>query len=426
MSAPGSKRILLTNNALDARAGTELYVRDVALALKNRRHQPMVFSLEPGEVAAELEKVGIPVVDDLRRVPSVPEVIHGHHLIETTLAAMTFRHVPVVSFCHGPEAWQESPCRLPNVAKWVAVDEACRLRLEQEGIVAERIQVIMNFVDTARFQPRGLLPVVPNRALVLSNYLSASHPATQAIVAACKARGITLEFCGAGFGNACAAPEALLPTFDLVFAKARCALEALACGCAVVQVDHFGAGQMVTLANFNELRPLNFGYQSMTSEATAEHIGAEIDKYDADAALAVSNRLRREASLGTTIGQLEDVYQQVVGFRPPEFDPIVAAADFMRFQLFLSKLPMDAMKKTKGHPLRLPVPPLNLPLKELWAGIRAGHASNAELRVQKLEARLAAQTEKMSTLQAKLAQLKQSHDEQAGHRRGWRKWLGLS
>src|SRR5690606_24085989 len=107
-------RILFTNNTLAHRAGTELYVRDAARELQARGHEVAAFSLELGEVALELTAAGIPVTDDLRALPWPPEVIHGHHQIETTLAALTFPRVPVVSFCHGPRAWQESPCRQPS------------------------------------------------------------------------------------------------------------------------------------------------------------------------------------------------------------------------------------------------------------------------------------------------------------------------
>ena len=46
--------VLLTNNALAGRGGSETYIRDVALALLERGHRPVAFSLQLGEVAAEL------------------------------------------------------------------------------------------------------------------------------------------------------------------------------------------------------------------------------------------------------------------------------------------------------------------------------------------------------------------------------------
>ena len=47
-------RILITNNTLAHRAGTELWVRDVSLRLLERGHSPIAYSRQLGEVAAEL------------------------------------------------------------------------------------------------------------------------------------------------------------------------------------------------------------------------------------------------------------------------------------------------------------------------------------------------------------------------------------
>ena len=44
-------------------------------------------------------------------------------------------------------------------------------------------------------------------------------------------------------------PEAILGDYDLVFAKARAAMEAMATGCAVILCDRVGAGPLVCRAN---------------------------------------------------------------------------------------------------------------------------------------------------------------------------------
>ena len=49
-------RILITNNTLDARAGSELYVRDIATALLERGHTPIAFTTLTGDVARELRQ----------------------------------------------------------------------------------------------------------------------------------------------------------------------------------------------------------------------------------------------------------------------------------------------------------------------------------------------------------------------------------
>ena len=60
--------VLFTNNALGARGGSETYIRDVALALLQRGHRPVAFSLLLGDVAEELRRATVPVVDDLKRL----------------------------------------------------------------------------------------------------------------------------------------------------------------------------------------------------------------------------------------------------------------------------------------------------------------------------------------------------------------------
>jgi hypothetical protein len=75
-----------------------------------------------------------------------------------------------------------------------------------------------------------------------------------ALPEACARAGVTLEFCGGASGNPTAAPEALLGRYDLVFAKARCALEALAVGAAVVLCDPPRMGPLVTRAGVERLR----------------------------------------------------------------------------------------------------------------------------------------------------------------------------
>ncbi len=66
-------RVLITNNTLGMRAGTEMYVRDIALALQKNGHQPMAYSNLLGEVAEELREAGIPVTDDLNSLAEAPE-----------------------------------------------------------------------------------------------------------------------------------------------------------------------------------------------------------------------------------------------------------------------------------------------------------------------------------------------------------------
>ena len=256
--------VLFTNNSLGLRGGSESYLRDVALALLRRGHRPVAFSLVHGETAADLRQATIPVVDDLTRLGDVPDVIHGHHHFETLIAALAFPGVPVVNFCHGWIPWEEMPLHHPAVRRYVAVDEVCVDRLvREEGISPDLVELLLNFVDLDRFRPRPPLPARPARALVLSNYAT-SAGYTRVIAAACHAAGVTLDVVGAANGNPTDCPAQLLASYDLVFAKGRTALEALAAGCATVLADRPGAGPLVTPDNYEVLRRRNFGIRELT------------------------------------------------------------------------------------------------------------------------------------------------------------------
>ena len=408
-------KILLTNNTLASRAGTELYLCEVVEELLAAGHEPMCFSLHLGEIAERLARLGVPVSDDLRAFSAVPDVIHGHHFIETTLAAMTFRAVPVISFCHGPEAWQESGCRLPNVVRWVVVDEACRRRLiEDEGIDPSRVVTLLNHYDERKFYPRTPLPAKPRKALIISNYLTLDDPAVHAVRTACAAREIELHTAGEKLGGVVENTETLLPQYDLVFAKSRCVIEALAVGCAAMQVEYFGAGNLVRSENFDELRRYNFGYRTMKFPADSDHIGREIDLYNADDAGRVAKRIREEATLQKTMASLLPLYAEAAALQGslPDYDPAIAAADFLRFQLYLSKKPMDDLRKKLGIPLRLPTSPIAPgDLGETWKKLCAPHTLASAETIARLQHDVRLSTETSLHLEAENIRLQSKNTQ---------------
>ena len=100
--------------------------------------------------------------------------------------------------------------------------------------------------------------------------------------------------------------------YDIVFAKARCALEALAIGNAVVLCDMLGVGPMVTTGEMERLRRLNFGIRTLQEHVDADVLEREIDRYDADDAAEVSRRIRTGAGRDAAIDQIVAVYHGVV------------------------------------------------------------------------------------------------------------------
>jgi len=306
-----SVRILITNNTLAERAGTELYVRDIAMALLARGHQPIAYSQVLGEVAEELRAATVPVVDDLHRIAEPPHVIHGHHHLETMTAIHHFSEVPAVFFCHGWMPWQEVPPAHPRIVRYLAVSEVCRQRLVHEGgVPPERTEVLLNFVDLGRFRPRSVLAKVCRRALLYSNN-AGPNAIADVVGEACDRVGVRLDVAGIASGNPTDSPETLLPEYDLVFAKGRSALEAMAVGCAVVLCDAPGSGPLVDTKNFDALRSLNFGLGALSSPLSAESIAEQVERFDPNEAAAVTARVRSEASLSDVVDRLLELYREV-------------------------------------------------------------------------------------------------------------------
>ena len=310
MTAP--LRILITNNTLQHRAGSELYVRDVATSLLSRGHTPISYSTTLGEVAAELRAATIPVIDDLEALATPPDIIHGQHHLETMTALLRFPEVPAVYFCHGWMPWEETPPRFPRIMRYVAVDHTCRDRLVYENAIPEeQVTVLLNFVDLARFKPRSSLPAHPARALVFSNN-AAEETYVGPIKEACRRARIQVDTIGISSGNVVAHPEALVVNYDIVFAKGRAALESLAVGAAVVLCDAAGLGPLVTARELDRLRPLNFGIRALSEPISVDGIERQIALYDSRDAAEVSQRIRATAGRDEAIDRIEALYQDAI------------------------------------------------------------------------------------------------------------------
>lgn len=227
---------------------------------------------------------------------------------------LRFPKSPAIYFCHGWLPWQERPPVFPTIARYIAVDDLCQERLlTTPGISHEQTTTLYNFVDLKRFRPRPPLPKKPRTALIFSNVASDSNYAG-IIRAACHAVGIEeVNILGASCGNASLQPEKDLPYYDVVFAKARCALEAMAVGCAVVVTEYHGMAGLVTRENVAELRRLNFGVRTVQSAPLTEAgVVATLANYCRHDAAAVADWIRAEADLETYLDRLEEIYRSAI------------------------------------------------------------------------------------------------------------------
>jgi hypothetical protein len=312
--------------------GVESYVRDLARSLIRRGHQAVVYSTRLGAAASLLRAETIPVTDDLDRIGATPAIIHGNSNLETLAALQRFPGVPAVFVCHSWFSWAMVPLLFPRVRRFVAVDDTCRDRLLLEsGVPEERLAVLLNAVDLERFGRRGPLPPRPARALVFGNYANEmTH--LDVVRKACARMDIAVDVLGFSNGNATDRPEDVLGRYDLVFAKARSALEAMATGNAVVLCDAMGLGPMVTRDSLERLRRLNFGMRALDHPLHADELVRQIERYDPADAARVTGAIRETASHEPMIDALIDLYRESIDEQQQSvIDPVEEALAASRY-----------------------------------------------------------------------------------------------
>ncbi|MET0220346.1 MAG: sulfotransferase [Tardiphaga sp.] len=388
LSGAKGLRILFTNNTLGARAGSELALRDLAICLMKRGHCPVAYSSVLGEVAAELSLATIPVIDDLGKLAAPPDIIHGQHHLEAVTAALHFPLTPALFVCHGWRPWEEDPPILPSIQHYVAVDSLCRERVvATRGIRPDHVTVIPNAVDLRHFPQRDVWRSRPQSALIFSNYAHPDDIRTHTIRAACARAGIArVDVLGLGAGNAQPDPGALLHDYDIVFAKARCALEAMASGAAVIVTDYAGLAGMVTSDRVAEMRAWNFGARTMqAAEVTEDNLLRELQRYDADDARRVSDFIRPEADLERAADRWLEVYRAVLA-RHARYGTTDATA-------FLHRQTVSASKYISG-------------LSPLIKGLHAAeHRANlADIAKAELAASQAALSQRLAEVEGRMAQ----------------------
>jgi hypothetical protein len=107
----------------------------------------------------------------------------------------------------------------------------------------------------------------------------------------------------------------VLARYDIVLAKGRAALEALAVGAAVVVCDVQGLGPLVTTRNFEQLRLENFGFSCMGAEPTPGNLMERLRQYDPADAARVTEEVRRTCGVEHNHRQLEELYRRSLAHR---------------------------------------------------------------------------------------------------------------
>jgi hypothetical protein len=327
--------ILLTNDELhEVRGGTQLFIGELALALKERGCQTAIYSWLQGSIAEEIRAQGVSVVSSPADCGFIPDIIHGQHHLATMAALAAHPHTPAIYHCHGYVPWQERPpvhgrilryvCMAPALQGWMA---------EITGRAADDILPVPNAVDLKRFSTIRTPGSSPSRALLFGN--TVIPPSLLAMLeTACDQCGLALDKMGPPFGKTTSAPQELLPGYDLVFAVGRSAIEAMACGCAVMPFDASGFAPIIAPLTLKPLMMRNFTAPKMDTEASTPLLVSHLREYDAASVSEVTRRVRAEFSFEATTDLLRRIYQETIaawqhGPRPSEEEDSLSLSAYL-------------------------------------------------------------------------------------------------
>lgn len=305
-------KLLITQRDLIALGGSELFTIEMAMAMRARGHEVRVYAPGGGEGMLRLQSIGIHVHQHMDDLPWVPDLIHGQHHLQTMTALTRFPETGAVSHMHGGIPWVEQPPRHGNIRRHIVTCAAMAQGMETYyGIPPSRVRIVPNYVDLDRFQRVRQPRSRPERALVFGNH---RYPGDQLrmLADACSEAGIRLDSTGAHLGERTLCPESMLADYDLVFAIGRCALEALASGCAVIPVCPGFAGSLVTTDNLPRMIGANFSPRRYSPEAalTPDWLRSQIAACQPDETAAVTAIVRRECGMTAAMDQLESIHRE--------------------------------------------------------------------------------------------------------------------
>ena len=256
-------RILITNNRLDQRAGSESYVETVMGALRDLGHEVIAFSPGLGEVASSLRSRGFEVHDNVTHLPDGIDVIHGQHVNAVAEVRRVLPSVPLVFVAHSWFIPNEDPCAELAPAALVALNERVQNRLRSIAFPSHipihrlRQPVEIGFFDGIRRVPSDR----PESALLVSRKITGR---LKSIQEACERAGIELRT----LRGESADPRLEMAAADMVLASGRSALEAMSMARPTLLIDQTVCAGWITEDSWERIENEGFGTGNPTDSVT--------------------------------------------------------------------------------------------------------------------------------------------------------------
>ena len=304
-------RILITNNRLDTRAGSESYVETVMGALRDLGHEVIAFSPMLGDVASSLRNRGFEVHDNAARLPGGIDVIHGQHVNAVVPVRVALPSVPLVFVSHSWFIPNEDPCAELAPAALVALNNRIETRLRSmarpPGVAVHRLRqpVEIGFFDGNRREPA----VKPESALLVSRKISGR---LKSIQEACERAGIELRTLRGESRD----PRVEMAAADMVLASGRSALEAMSMGRPTLLIDQTVCAGWITEDSWEKIEGEGFGTGNPADSIT--DLDALLATYAPEFGLQARILAAHQHAAQDHASALVGIYRSVIGTLPTD------------------------------------------------------------------------------------------------------------
>jgi hypothetical protein len=264
---------VLANRILIHPGGTEVHLVTVGEQLMRLGHEVVLYAPELGPFADHARRRGLDVCGSLRELPEQCDVVFAQDgIVAYELAERYPEALSVFRICGDVYDFQLPP-QLEGVVDLVVVLSGRYERLAAAIAVSVPVVRLRVPVDVNRLVPLGPLRERVERAVLLGNY-----PARDDLVqSAWGPAGVDVR--RVGFTDHAYDVAEAIADADVVVAKSRAALDAMACGRAVYVLDVFGGDGWVTPERYPALEADHFAGQATERVLDAASLAADLAGY---------------------------------------------------------------------------------------------------------------------------------------------------
>ncbi len=248
-------RFVLANRLMVHVGGTEAHLLTVGEHLQRLGHEVVIYAPELGPYSDHVRRCGIDVMGELRELPAECDVVLAQDTIVAYDMAERYPSAQYVYRVCGDVHDFQLPPQLKQIVDLIVVLSDRYARVVEGCAIKAHLLRMRVPVDVDRLSPLGGIRERPRRAVMLGNY----PDRYELVKEAWERQGIEVVQVGhvEGADESYDVANAVADV-DIVVAKGRAALEAMACGRAVYVYDTFGGDGWVTPALYPVLEADNF------------------------------------------------------------------------------------------------------------------------------------------------------------------------